>query len=166
MHSERFSAWLSPSGGGTITELIHFAAEPDLTDVLTRRREAYHEEAVLRRDDWDADVAGAVADAAPSIHDTEAMASLERLPPADPAPRTLVVDRVLAGDLGREAYEEGDFTPIWTWSGCRASGPVEAGDALEWSFESRQGPRVRKTIRIDEHGALKIMWRWEVGEFP
>ncbi len=166
VHSDRFSAWVSPLGGGTITELVHFGTAPDLTDVLTRRREAYHEEAVSRSREGGDGVAQAVPDSAPSIHDTEAMATLTRLPAADPEPRTLVVDRVLGGDLDLGTYREGDATPVWSWPPARSSGPEMEGGTLTWSFEAHEGPRVRKTIRVDADGGVEIAWRWDPGAFP
>ena len=43
VHSEHFSALVSPRRGGAIEEFTLFAAEVNYAGVLTRRREAYHE---------------------------------------------------------------------------------------------------------------------------
>ncbi len=177
VHSDRFSAWVSPLGGGTVTELVHFGLGPDLTDVLTRRKESYHEEAVRRARSTPADDESAAAatssartaassDAAPSIHDTEAIATLTRLPAADLEPRTLVIDRVLGGDVDLGSYREGEFAPVWTWPTVGATGPERDGGGLTWSFETPGAPRVRKTLRMDAAGGLEIAWRWEPEDFP
>ena len=43
VHSPAFSAWISPARGGALEEFTPFQGGVNLADVLTRRREAYHE---------------------------------------------------------------------------------------------------------------------------
>ncbi|MDX1495325.1 MAG: alpha-amylase/4-alpha-glucanotransferase domain-containing protein, partial [Longimicrobiales bacterium] len=49
VHGEEVSAWMDPRYGGTITDLLWLQRGVDVVDVLTRRREEYHHEAVGRR---------------------------------------------------------------------------------------------------------------------
>ena len=48
VHSAAFSALVSPARGGAVEEYTRFAMGVNLGDVLTRRREAYHETAVAQ----------------------------------------------------------------------------------------------------------------------
>jgi hypothetical protein len=50
VHSAAFSACISPSRGGALEEFSLFDRGPNLADTLTRRPEAYHEEAAYDRE--------------------------------------------------------------------------------------------------------------------
>lgn len=142
-HGAGVSAWVDPAYGGTITDLIRLEERVDVVDVLTRRREAYHEEALRRRGRQDAED-GSSADqgsgaghqdssgsqgsghgqaseddggAAPSIHDIEAATTLDRLPPVDSDVRTLIHDRVLRPEVSLDSYRDGEYEPVWAPSG-------------------------------------------------
>src|SRR5712692_4251715 len=82
IHSSSFSALVSPRRGGAIEEYTLFEPGVNYVDVLTRRREAYHELPGDPGDPGDP-AAPAVADGTPSIHDLERASRLERLPPVD-----------------------------------------------------------------------------------
>ncbi len=86
-HSARWSALVSPARGGGIEELTFLEAGVNLADVLTRRRESYHE-----------------------------AAGGDPLPPIDAEERVLTVERVLPNALQREAYERGEYVPLRTWA--------------------------------------------------
>jgi len=95
IHSSAFSAVVSPKRGGVIEEFTLFESGVNYGDVLTRRREVYHE---VGADDVQA---APPSNGTPSIHELERSSRLEQLPPVDEVDRALFVDRVLAGD-GRE----------------------------------------------------------------
>jgi len=111
IHSAAFSSVVSPRRGAVIEEYSAFGAGVNFADVLTRRREAYHEPPAAE--------AGrpGTADGAPSIHDIEKGIRLDRLPPIDRDARALFVDRVLPAELGLEAYARGEYEPVASWAG-------------------------------------------------
>lgn len=170
-HGSRVSAWVTPTHGGTVTDLLWLDRRVDVVDVLTRRREDYHEEAVRRRSEMTADGPDVGGDAnAPSIHEIEEASTLERLPPVDPDVRVLGRDRVLAPDLAFESYADGDFEPSWVPPESWASGAEDpalgedfAGAAtLTWSFER---PPVRKTVELRDDGRVHFEWTWDPAAF-
>ncbi|HEX7336421.1 MAG TPA: alpha-amylase/4-alpha-glucanotransferase domain-containing protein, partial [Gemmatimonadales bacterium] len=81
IHSDQFSALISPNRGGAVEEYTVFAGGINYANTLTRRREAYHETAL----------------------DNQAEA------PLDVDPRALFVDRILPGGLALAAYASGDY---------------------------------------------------------
>jgi alpha-amylase len=187
VHSSRFSAWIAPGGGGTLVELVHFGVDTDLTDVLTRRIEPYHREALQRASApsgesaqgtaepamsgglQPGEAAGAegVSPAAPSIHHTEKTAMLTRLPASDPEDRRLVSDRFLGRAVIEDEYREGRFDPLWVWSDLDVEGPRERDGALEWSARAVGDELgIRKTLRLDARGEVDIRWTWNPGALP
>src|SRR5260370_19696508 len=116
IHSAAFSALVSPRRGGALEEYSLFHAGLNYADVLTRRREAYHEVGAERTASPD------TGDGAPSIHDIEKGLRLDRLPPRDRDARALFVDRVLPGDLTLDAFSRAQYEPVGSWAG----GPMEA----------------------------------------
>jgi len=162
VHSDRFAAWVEGADGIRITDLTHFGRDPDLTDVLTRRIEAYHHEALAR----ETEIQVAATGSAPSIHDTEELVTLDRLPPADSTDRSLVLDRVLKGDLDLEAYSEGTFDAIWIWPGMTVEEPTEVDGALEWRCRSEDEHEVHKTLRMNARGDVKLERQWNPESFP
>lgn len=212
VHGAEVSGWVDPRGGGTITDLLWLQRGVDVVDVLTRRREEYHHEAVGRRmgasggeaggdgsevqseggegrADGDADGGvdgGGPADddsgdaAAPSIHEIEEAAVLDRLPPVDLDVRTLIRDRVLGADVAYGAYRDGEYEPVWapafappdagraSLSDVSMEDPVRVEDgegraALTWRFET---DGVEKAMTIREDGAVTVEWSWTPGAFP
>src|SRR3954464_13057765 len=79
VHSDQFSALVSPRRGGALEELTIFATETNYANTLTRRREAYHETAL----------------------ETEAEG---QLPPIDMDDRALLVERILPAGLPLSSY--------------------------------------------------------------
>src|SRR5437879_3597869 len=77
IHSARFSAVVSPHRGGAVEMLTRFDSLTNLADVLTRRRESYHE---IAKDS--AQGHGEAKDGTASIHDIEKASRLSALPPA------------------------------------------------------------------------------------
>jgi alpha-amylase len=164
VHGPAVSAWIDPRG--MVTDLLWLEGRVDVLDVLTRYREEYHLDA-LRRDA----LAGSSAegDAAPSIHDIEEAATLDRLPPEDGATRVLVRERVLAADQGFEGYAEAEFEPVWCDGDFTiVEGPAEAGSGSEgmtWVFRTSTAPIVEKTLSLREDGTLTYEWRWTASDF-
>jgi hypothetical protein len=152
--------------------------------VLTRYREAYHEEALRRGPDAADAVEGAAlpaqeagADdehAAPSIHEIEEAATLDRLPPEDLAVRVLVRERVLPAGLGLEFYAEGTLDAVWTGDSFKAdeagdaegAALVEDGKRFARTFRTTTGPTVEKHLEIRSDGTVIHQWRWSPADFP
>ena len=164
IHSPAFSALVSPHRGAAVEEYTVFALGVNYADVLTRRREAYHEAALAASKG--ADKAGG----APSIHDLERSLRLTALPPVDADDRALFADRVLPADLTLENYAGGERRTVRSWArtpfeatvsasieavtvSCRAPGGVEAGG-------------LTKQLRFDARGGLRVTYRWDPAAFP
>jgi 4-alpha-glucanotransferase len=160
IHAGAFSALVSPQRGGVLEEYTLFGARKNYADVLTRRREAYHQLALEEADRGSVQA----GDGAPSIHDIEKGVRLDRMPPVDRDARAMFVDRVLAGDLTLDAYASGEYAPIASWAGA----PVEAdirtgGGAVEVVCRARQ---LEKRLRFTANGALTVSYRWDAAAFP
>ena len=160
IHSQAFSALVSPHRGGVVEEYTLLGAGLNYADVLTRRREAYHQLALE-----EAGTAGAHADGGtPSIHEIEKGVRLDRLPPVDREPRALFVDRVLHADLNLEAYASGDYEPVVSWAGVTLEAHVRtAADAVEVICRTHN---LEKRLRFDARGGLVVSYRWPAAEFP
>lgn len=175
-HGAGVSAWVDARHGGTITDLLWLERRVDVLDVLTRRREAYHEEAVeraraLERAASERGEGSSDEKATPSIHDIEGASTLARLPPVDARTRTLVCDRVLGADATLAAYRLGEVEPLWVAGGARSEGPERGVDdrglaSLTWRFEAPAGPRVSKSLTVRADGAVTIEWQWDAEAFP
>jgi alpha-amylase len=150
IHSSAFSAVVCPQRGGVIEEYTLFESGVNYGDVLTRRREVYHEQ----RDPSDSAVA---ADGTPSIHDLERTSRLEQLPPVDQVDRALFVDRVLAGD---------GLTEIASWARAAFYVIISASDkAVELVLHARTGA-FEKRMRFGPSGELTVSYRWDPAAFP
>ncbi len=169
VHSGRLSARVVGAAGGSLSELVWLDPHVDVGDVLTRRLEAYHHEAVARGVERQ-EAAHDAQDASQSIHEIEAAATLRELPPTDPDMRLLIRDRVLPAGLTLAEYQTGDFTAVWGAVDVRLAAPERIrgpNQALRWHF-SPSGPAlpgVVKTLRISE-GDVQIEWRWNPTHFP
>src|SRR5216110_674603 len=106
IHSAQFSALVSPHRGGAVEVLTRFGDLTNLADVLTRRRESYHE---LPKDR--ADGGGHGQGGTASIHDIERASRLTALPPVDVEPRAILVERLLGDDVSAENYANARYTP-------------------------------------------------------
>ena len=166
IHSGVFSAVVSPERGGVIEEYTVFAQGINYADVLTRRRESYHEPAPGHT----AGDASPAVNGTPSIHELEQMVRLQRLPPIDGANRALFVDRVLASDVTLEGYVGGAFASIACWSCSVFDATVEqSSQAVEVVLRPVSGAAaglVEKRIRLDPTGELSARYRWDPTAFP
>lgn len=160
VHSSAFSALVSPRRGGAIEEYTLFGPGINYADVLTRRREAYHQ---LAADSAAPSPVGG-DHGTPSIHEIERGARLERLPPIDPDRRAMFVDRVLPGDLTLEAYAGGDYRPVASW----ADAPLDAHARLSaGTLEiTCTAGRFEKRLRFEQDGGLGVSYRWDPAAFP
>ena len=167
IHSGACSALVSPERGGAIEEYTVFEHGINYADVLTRRRESYHEPAPGHP----GGEATPPTDGTPSIHDLEQMVRLQQLPPIDPVDRALFVDRVLAPDVTLEGYIGGAFASIACWSHTAFQVTVEqSSQAMEIVLQpiagGSQAGLVEKRIRLDATGELSVRYRWDPARFP
>jgi alpha-amylase len=160
IHSEEFSAVVSPWRGGAVEEYTVFRTGINYSAALTRRLEAYHVTAVERHE---AALQG--GEGAPSIHDIEEGIRLEERPPVDLDDRALFVDRVLAGGVSLEAYARGDYQPVRSWARVPASCQVERrGTAVELRCSLPAGGRIGpllKTLHFTRDGRVAVSYEWE-----
>ncbi len=150
VHASSFSAVVSPTRGGSVEEytLFESGGGVNYADVLTRRREVYHEQ----RNPSDAPAA---ADGTPSIHDLERTSRLDRLPPVDQVDRALFVDRVLAGDGTSE---------VTSWARAKFEVSVAAtAEAVELVLRAAS---LEKRMSFGPSGELTVSYRWDPAEFP
>ena len=160
LHSAAFSALVSPRRGGAIEEYTLFGAGINYADVLTRRREAYHELALEGGEQANM----GTGDGTPSIHDIEKRMRIDQLPPVDRDARALFVERVLPGALTREIYASGEYQPIVSWAGVPVAVAVRTvGAAVEVTC---QAPQLEKRLRFDAGGGVTVSYRWDPARFP
>ena len=158
IHSATVSAVISPHRGGAVEVLTRFSDLTNLADVLTRRRESYHE---LPKDRADgAHGQGGTA----SIHDIEKASRLTALPPVDLEPRAILVERLLPADLSAEDYANARYTPIRSWASVPMSAHVtRKGDDITVVL---QGGDLEKRITFDAAGRLSVAYTWKAAAAP
>jgi alpha-amylase len=162
VHSDQFSAIVSPRRGGAVEEYTIFATETNYANTLTRRREAYHDTALENH-------AVATRDSesgTPSIHDIEEGLRLDQRPPLDADDRALFLDRVLPSALPLHSYSSGDYWPVRSWSQSPCRFTIERpADAIEihCSFTGPDGrdAALSKRLRFEADGALSVRYRWD-----
>jgi 4-alpha-glucanotransferase len=161
IHSDRFSALLSPRRGGALEEYTIFATGVNYANTLTRRREAYHDTALEQHAEAQAGGDGG----APSIHDIEEGLRLEHRPPLDTDPRAIFVDRVLPSELTLDQYSGGEYRPTRSWAQNSASFAIERHhDTVEivCSFSDPAGVKtLEKRFEFAANGVLTVSYRWD-----
>lgn len=157
IHSEHFSALVSPRRGGAIEELTYFASAVNCADVLTRRREAYHQAAV------DGSASQGTEGGAASIHDIERGLRLESLPPADLDDRAILQERVLAGGIDEQAYAAAAYEPRTSWTRTAARYTIEASESgIEVRLEAGEGNgTLHKALHFAPDGTIVADYRWD-----
>ncbi len=144
VHSSAVSVVIAPARGGAIEEFTLFAPLTNYADVLTRRHEAYHDE--------------------PPGHHPHGTPPPRETIAYDAEDRALFVERVLAPDLGRDAYASGRYAPLRSWARAPLRHRIEArAGALEVVLE---GDGLEKRIAIGADGALAVSYRWDGTAFP
>ncbi len=163
VHDAAHSIVIAPMRGGAIEEWTDFAAGVNLAAVLTRRREAYHLEAMAAGsreagDDTHGDDAGTA-----TIHDIEANLRLDALPPIDALPRGLGVDRVLPAGATVEGFINGTEQPVVTWQGRTPSVEVmEHADRIEVRLA---WPELTKVVTVRAGGGAEVSWEWDPAQW-
>lgn len=156
VHGAQCSILVAPARGGAIEVLSHFAAGVNHADVLTRRREAYHDEALSRGQAEAANGDGGTA----SIHDLEQSLRLEVRPAIDPHDRAIGVERLLPADTTAERLEAGAVSATRSWARERMSCTVRmVGHEVRILLAAGDTSLV-KELRITPDGSVAISWRW------
>ena len=160
LHSSQFSALISPHRGGAIEVLTRFSDLINLADVLTRRRESYHELPKPAHVDGGHDKSAGTH----SIHDIEKASRLTELPPVDAEPRAILVDRLISTDVTAPQYAKGHYKALRSW----AAGPMRAtvNAAADSITIALQGDRLEKRLTFDAAGRLEVRYSWDGSEMP
>ncbi|HEY3222007.1 MAG TPA: alpha-amylase/4-alpha-glucanotransferase domain-containing protein [Gemmatimonadales bacterium] len=154
VHSAQFSALISPHRGGAVEILTRFHDLTNLADVLTRRRESYHE---IPKESARGEGEGKDGGTA-SIHDIERASRLTTLPPVDAEPRAILVERLLGHDVSAEDYAAGTYKPIRSWAAQPMTARVSvARDAVTIVL---QGGELEKRLTFDAAGCLDAAYTW------
>ncbi len=158
LHSDQFSAVVSPVRGAAIEEYSVFRSAVNLADVLTRRREAYHDAALAPAPPAPADDGGA-----PSIHDIEEGLRLTERPPLDADDRAILQERVLPGSLSEEAYRHGEYPVAFSWARAAFSYQiVREPEAVVLHCRSAAEARhaLSKRLRFERSGIVTVEYEW------
>jgi alpha-amylase len=160
IHSAQFSALISPHRGGAIEILTRFHELMNVADVLTRRRESYHELPKKTSHAHAESSSGGTS----SIHDIEREAKLKTLPPVDAEPRAIFVDRLLPGDLTLAQYAAGGYAPVRSWAAVPMTARVQLnGDS---ALIELRGDELEKRLRFDAAGCLEVAYTWNGAAAP
>jgi len=159
IHSAQFSAVISPHRGGAIETLTRFADLTNLGDVLTRRRESYHEIPKPSQGHAESKDGGTA-----SIHDIERASRLQALPPVDAEPRAILVERVVGPDVSAEDYASARYKSIRSWAAVPMSARVTAD--VDSVTVVLQGDDLEKRLKFDATGCLDVAYSWNVSAAP
>lgn len=156
VHSEQFSALVSPARGGAVEEWTVFALSANLAASLTRRREAYHES---RPRNGDGEEPPADDVGAPSIHHLEKSLALSELPPFDRYDRALFQEHLLAGMPDATGLNRGQLPVLRSWIGDPGSATVRVeGGTVEIDIRLAG---LDKRISFTPGGNLSVTLEWE-----
>jgi alpha-amylase len=159
VHSRAFSAAVSPFRGGALEEYILFDRRLNYANILTRRREPYHDLALARGADAGAHGEGG----SQSIHELEQGLRLASRPPVDAHDRALFVDRILPRRLGLEQYAGGEYLASVSWAGMPVGVEVvRRRGAVEIVCRALHGrAEMVKRYRFDPAGQLRVTYTWD-----
>jgi alpha-amylase/alpha-mannosidase (GH57 family) len=162
VHSAYFSAVVAPARGGAVVEYTVFEDGVNYADVLTRRREAYHDEA-LAQAARKATAEKSHDQGMPSIHELEHAMTLIERPAIDLDDRAFFVDRILSANVTPDRHARADYTPVKSWAKTRLDFKViEVPNAVEVVCT---GDGVEKRIRFSENGEIAVSWTWNPSAF-
>jgi alpha-amylase/alpha-mannosidase (GH57 family) len=154
IHSDQFSSIVSPWRGGAVEEYTLFSTEVNYANILTRRREAYHDTALERRAEASENDGGT-----PSIHDIEEGIRLDQRPPLDADDRALFVDRVLPESLDLDQFASGDYWAIRSWARTHCRHRIEMSSReIELVCESEG---LLKRLRFSADAGLSVSYTWD-----
>jgi len=161
IHSAEFSAVISPHRGGAVEVLTRFSDLINLADVLTRRRESYHE-LPKQQPHGHGDSSGGTA----SIHDIERASRLTALPPVDAEPRAILVERLLGADVSADDYASAKYTAIRSWAAAPMRARVSiSGDSATVVLQGG-GNDLEKRLTFDRAGCLAAAYTWNGSAAP
>ncbi len=158
IHSDQFSAVISPRRGAGIEEFTVFATGINYANTLTRRREAYHDIALEQQ----AEAASRDDGSTSSIHDIEEGVRLDVRPPQDADPRALLLDRVLPSGVTLAQYAAGNYWPGRSWTQMPFEYTLEQGRdgiTIVCSFDGEA--RLEKRIQFATDGGIAVSYRWD-----
>jgi hypothetical protein len=163
VHSDQFSALVSPRRGAAVEEYTVFAAGMNYANTLTRRRESYHDTALDHGSDAHS------GGGAPSIHDIEQGLRFEQRPAHDADPRALLVERILPGDLRLDQYASGNYRARRSWAQASCSYRIErTRDLIEiecwFTAESGGGRSLEKRLTFTPDGNIAVAYSWDHSE--
>lgn len=155
IHSAAFSALVAPARGGGIEELTLFAAGRNLADVIARREEAYHAEALSRAEA----AQHGEGDGTASIHDIESALVLDRMPPFDPGPRAIFQERLVGPVTDAADFAEGRAAVLQSWASAALVTTVSSGP--EHTMVQADGAGLSKTLTFEADGTVTARFRWD-----
>lgn len=163
--SGALTAVMAPARGGALETFLRFTDRRNYADVLTRRFESYHADAVAAAEE------SAAADAAtdggmPSIHDLERANKLQALPPVDTEPRAIFVERIVPELVTLEHWIAGRYPMLATWAeaACHAMWRVRADEAA--IAVAAEGPHLEKLLRFRPDGSITAEFAWNGAAYP
>jgi 4-alpha-glucanotransferase len=157
IHSQHFSAVLSPRRGGAIEEYTVFAAATNYANTLTRRREAYHDTALQLRADEAAAPGGA-----PSIHDLEHGVQLDEMPALDAEPRAIFLERVIRSGVTQDEYAGGKYWPVRSWTQVQCGFTIERQhDSMAIVCSCHGQPGLEKRLEFAADGTIGVTFQWD-----
>ncbi len=160
IHSAQFSAVISPHRGGAIETFTRFTDLTNLADVLTRRRESYHEIPKQPAEGHGEGKDGGTA----SIHDIERASRLKELPPVDAEPRAILVERLLGAEITAADYAAAQYKPMRSWGAVPMTARVSlAGNKVTVELA---GYELEKRLTFDTAGCLEVAYAWNVAGQP
>lgn len=160
IHSDRFSALVAPARGGGIEELTLFGAERNLADVIARREEVYHAEALARVAAHDQTDGGTA-----SIHDIEAALILDRMPVFDGGPRAIFQESLLGFVGDASDLADGRVPVLTSWSARRMTTAVTTAADDDRVSVDCTAAGLSKTLVFERDGRVSARFEWsDVGE--
>src|SRR5437899_303583 len=159
IHSAQFSAVISPHRGGAVELLTRFSDLTNFADVLTRRRESYHEIPKNSQHHDEGKDAGTQ-----SIHDIERASRLTSLPPVDAEPRAILVDRLLGDDVTHAQYSNGTYSAIRSWAVVPMTAAVKI--SADTAVITLRVKDLEKRLTFDATGCLAVAYSWNTDDSP
>ena len=136
--------------------LSRFPESINFADVLTRRRESYHE---IPKHSHHGEGKGAGTQ---SIHDIERESRLTSLPPIDAEPRAILVDRLLGDDVTHAQYTSGAYKPVRSWAAVPMTATVNV--STNAAVITLRANDLEKRLTFDAVGCLAVAYSWNTDD--